>query len=207
MSSPTVIQLPVEQNVERKKENSHGEVCALITRIREGDQEAFMALTRLYQKRVFIVAYSFFHNKEDAMDIVQDTFLKVYQKIHLFQEGRSFQNWLIQITKNLCIDLYRRQTKKENPISRDMDISEMNLSDHEEPDCYRAADLRGLFKECLGQLTEKQRLIFVMKHYNNMKYTEIAEILDVALGTVKSLHFKAVQNLKTLMTPYMGRMA
>lgn len=207
MSNQTVIQLPVEQNLDRKKENSYGEVYALIARIREGDQEAFMALTRLYQKKVFLVAYSFFHNKEDAMDIVQDTFMKLYQKIHMYNEGRNFQNWLIQIAKNLCIDLYRRQSKKENPINREKDIGEMNLAEEENLDTYKALDLRGIFKDCLDKLTEKQRLIFVMKHYNNMKYSEIAEILNIALGTVKSLHYKAVQNLKTLMTPYMGRTA
>ncbi|MFC2158989.1 RNA polymerase sigma factor [Acidobacteriota bacterium] len=188
-------------------ESSHGEVYALIARIREGDQEAFMTLTRLYQKKIFLVAYSFFRNKEDAMDIVQDTFMKLYQKIHMYNESRNFQNWLIQIAKNLCIDLYRRQTRKETPINREKDIGEMNLADEVIMDTYKASDIRGILKDCLDKLSEKQRLIFVMKHYNNMKYSEIAEILNIALGTVKSLHFKAVQNLKSLMTPYMGRTA
>ena len=62
-----------------------------------------------------------------------------------------------------------------------------------------------IFDDCIKRLSEKQRLVFVMKHYNDLKYHEIAEVLDIALGTVKSLHFKAVRNLRTLVNPYLGR--
>jgi RNA polymerase sigma-70 factor (ECF subfamily) len=178
---------------------------ALVEKVRNGDREAYMMLIRLYQKKIFIVAYSFFRNKEDALDIVQDTFLRCYQKIHLFKNGRSFQNWLIQIAKNLCVDYYRKHHSRESEYKRDVGVEEMNLTADSSPNPHRDSDLKAILDMGLERLTEKQRMIFVMKHYNGLKNREIAEILNVALGTVKSLHFKAVQNLKTLITPYLGR--
>jgi RNA polymerase sigma-70 factor (ECF subfamily) len=177
----------------------------LVERVKNGDREAFMTLTQRYQKKIYIVAYSFFRNKEDALDIVQDTFLRCYQKIHLFKNGSSFQNWLIQIAKNLCIDHYRKHHSRDNEYNRATGVEEMNLPGESGSDPDRNSDLKAVFDMGLKRLTEKQRLIFVMKHYNGLKYREIAEVMNVAVGTVKSLHFKAVQNLRTHLKPFLGR--
>jgi RNA polymerase sigma-70 factor (ECF subfamily) len=188
---------------ERVGENE--DVNTLIERIKKGDREAFMTVTALYQKKVFLLAFSFFHNREDALDIVQDTFLRLYQKVHLFRKGQNFQNWLLQIAKNLCIDYHRKNYSKSKDYDREKPIEEMNLALSDEKDPYLSSDLKGIFSECLKKLATKQRLIFVMKHYNQLEYQEIAQILGIALGTVKSLHFKAVQNMRGLVAPYLGR--
>lgn len=188
---------------ERPEENE--DIHTLIERIKEGDREAFMTVTALYQKKVFLLAFSFFHNREDALDIVQETFLRLYQKVHLFRKGQNFQNWLLQIAKNLCIDYQRKNYSKSKEYDREKPIEEMNLALPDEKDPYLSSDLKGIFSECLKKLATKQRLIFVMKHYNQLEYQEIAQILGIALGTVKSLHFKAVQNMRGLVAPYLGR--
>jgi len=188
---------------ERLDENE--DIHTLIERIKKGDREAFMTVTALYQKKVFLLAFSFFHNREDALDIVQETFLRLYQKVHLFRKGQNFQNWLLQIAKNLCIDFHRKTYSKSKDYDREKPIEEMNLALADEKDPYLSSDLRGIFSECLKKLATKQRLIFVMKHYNQLEYQEIAQILGIALGTVKSLHFKAVQNMRGLVAPYLGR--
>ena len=90
--------------MEERNTARNEEVAALIERIKAGDKEAFMTVTSLYQKKVFLLAYSFFNNKDDALDIVQETFFRLYQKVHMFKKGRNFQNWLLQMAKNLCID-------------------------------------------------------------------------------------------------------
>ncbi len=191
--------------MQEKKEAENEAIYNLVERIKEGDREAFMTVTRLYQKKVFLLAFSFFRNREDAMDIVQETFLRFYQKVKMFQRGKNFQNWLLQIAKNLCIDYYRKNHSKSQEWERKRPIDEMNLPAQNSYDPYRASDLKGIFSTCLKKLAEKQRMIFVMKHYNQFKYREIAQILDISLGTAKSLHFKAVQNLRGLMAPYLGR--
>ncbi|MFW6129203.1 MAG: RNA polymerase sigma factor, partial [Candidatus Aminicenantaceae bacterium] len=96
------------QTVSLDKEN----IYVLAERAKNGDREAFMAITKMYQKNVFQLAYSFFQNREDALDIVQDTFLRIYKKMHYYKKGKSFKNWTLQIAKNLCIDRYRKNHKK-----------------------------------------------------------------------------------------------
>ncbi|MBN1224080.1 MAG: RNA polymerase sigma factor [Candidatus Aminicenantes bacterium] len=182
---------------------SHDAVFTLVDRMKNGDREAFMAVIRLYQKKVFLLAYSYFRNSEDAMDIVQETFLRLYQKAGMFQKGRNFQNWLLQIAKNLCIDFYRKNYKRSNGLQREKSLEDLNSPVGESDNCQTSSDIHHIFSECLKGLTEKQRMIFTMKHYNNLEYREIAQILKISVGTVKSLHFKAVQNLRTLMTPYL----
>jgi len=189
---------------ETKRTFENEDINALIEKIKQGDREAFMAVTELYQKKVFRLAYAFFHNHDDAMDIVQETFLRLYQKVHMFQKGKDFQNWLLKIAKNLCIDHYRKNYKKSNELERNKDIGEMNIAAEKDYSVYPTSDLKSIFSRCLKKLTEKQRMIFVMKHYNQLKYAEIAETLDIAVGTVKSLNYKAVRNLRVLISPYLG---
>ena len=181
------------------------DIYTLVEKIKEGDREAFMTVTSLYQKKVFLLAFSFFRNKEDALDIVQETFLRLYQKVYMFKSGKNFQNWLLQIAKNLCIDYYRKNYGKNKEWQSEKPIDEMNLAIQNERDPLISSDLRGIFSTCIKKLAEKQRMIFVMKQYNQLKYSEIAQILDISMGTAKSLHFKAVQNLRGLMAPYLGR--
>jgi len=180
-------------------------IYILIEKIKEGDREAFMTVTSLYQKKVFLLAFSFFHNREDAMDVVQETFLRLYQKVNMFQKGKSFQNWLLQIAKNICIDYYRKNYQKKREFETGKSIEEMNLPLQNKENPLDSVDLKTIFSRCLKKITEKQRMIFVMKHYNQLKYREISQILNISLGTVKSLHFKAVQNLRAVMAPYLGR--
>jgi len=192
-----------EIRMEKKTADKKVDVYVLLEKIKEGDREAFMTLTALYQKKVFLLAFSFFRNKEDALDVVQETFLRLYQKINMFQRGKNFQNWLLQIAKNICIDYYRKNYGKKNLYGGNEDLEGLPLMNND--NVFTSLDLKAIFSCCLQKLTAKQRMILVMKHYNQLKYREIAQILNVSLGTVKSLHFKAVQNMKNLMSPYLGR--
>jgi len=191
--------------MEEMRVTAHEDIYSLVRRIKKGDREAFMAVTHLYQKKVFLLAYSFFRNKEDALDIVQETFLRLYQKISMFQEGKNFQSWLLQITKNLCIDSYRRNHGRNGQIGFEKSIDQMDLSNPDERTDHLSSDIKEIISRCLKKLSERQRMIFVMKHYNNLEYNEIAQILNIALGTVKSLNFKAVQNMRVTMSSYLGR--
>ncbi len=191
--------------MERRDTAEQAHIQALVLRACEGDREAFKAITRLYQKKVFLLAYSFFRNHEDAMDIVQETFLRFYQKAAMFEPGKNFQNWLLQIAKNLCIDQYRRQHRKDREFLVDAEPEEVKYEwSGPAPDPTSSSDLKHIFGLCLSRLSERQRMIFVMRHYNQLHYTEIAQILNIAVGTVKSLNFKAIQNLKIHMSPYVG---
>jgi RNA polymerase sigma-70 factor (ECF subfamily) len=190
--------------MDRKQTAKNEDTHTLVKKIKEGDREAFQATIRLYQKKVFLLAFSFLRNREDAMDIVQETFMRLYQKIDTFQRGKNFQNWLLQIAKNLCIDYYRKSYSKRKEFESENSIEELNLSLDPEHDSFATSDLKEIFSHSIQKLAERQRMIVTMKHYNDLKYDEIAQILNISLGTVKSLHFKAIQNLRRLMSPYLG---
>ncbi len=207
MNGPTRV-LPLEKigrySMSEERVFKNEDIYTLVERIKEGDREAFMTVTILYQKKVFLLAFSFFHNREDALDIVQETFLRFYQKVHMFQKGKNFQNWLLQIAKNLCIDHYRKHHSKQSEYESGGDVENV-AHPRDNEGAFKSVDLKLIFSQSLKKLTEKQRMIFVMKQYNQLKYTEIAQILEISVGTVKSLHFKAVQNLRVAVAPYLGR--
>lgn len=189
----------MKQRSEEEDEN----VYSLVERIKEGDREAFMTVTVLYQKKVFLLAFSFFRDREDALDIVQETFLRFFQRAHLFRKGENFQNWLLRIARNLCIDSYRKNYSRKKDWEEPIDERKLKVQNESDP--YRSSDLKEIFSRCLERLGERQRMVFVLKHYNQFKYREIAQTLNISLGTVKSLHFKAVQNMRALAAPYLGR--
>jgi RNA polymerase sigma-70 factor (ECF subfamily) len=184
---------------------SNGQPAAdLIDRIRAGDREAFKDFVRAYQQKVFQLAYAFFGNREDAMDIVQETFLRLHQKLDTFRSGYSLQGWVLQIAKNLCIDYFRKNYRRRKELESEKSLDDLQLAAEENGAAARAAELKDLLSRCIQKLADKQRMIFVMRHYNQFQVEEIARILNIAPGTVKSLHFKAVQNLKSQLSPFLG---
>jgi RNA polymerase sigma-70 factor (ECF subfamily) len=180
------------------------EAAALIARTRAGDRQAFVELTRLYQKKVFVLTYSFFRNKEDALDLVQETFLRLFEKLETFEEGRNFEAWLLHIAKNLCIDHYRKHRSRGRDLAADARVEELPIADERAGRGERASEIKEILARCVDQLAERQKTIFLMRHVNDMGNEEIAKVLKISPGTVKSLHFKAIRNLRALMAPYLG---
>jgi len=190
--------------MEEIKGFNHDNTWTLVQKVKDGDREAFMTLTRMYQKKVFVLTYSFFRNKEDALDLVQETFLKLYQKIDSFRRGHNFEAWLLQISRNLCIDYYRKNMIRRRELESEKTVEELNVPDGRAQGGEQAQDLKDILSRCVDKLAERQRTIFIMRHYNQLKNEEIAQALGISPGTVKSLHFKAVRNLRALMGPYLG---
>jgi len=188
----------------KESREEYVDIQSLLSKIKHGDKEAFQILTQCFQRKVFQLAYSYLRNKEDAMDIVQETFLRLHLKIDLYKHENNFQNWLLQITRNICIDYYRKSYGKRGGRYLHENIEDVNISNDTDQEQIYSSDLKSIFSQCLQKLSEKQRMVFVMKHFNHLEYKEIAQILDIALGTVKSLHFKAVQNMKALISPMLG---
>ncbi len=190
--------------MERTKAAENENIQVLLEKAREGDRQAFKAIVSIYQQKVFLLAYSILRNREDGMDIVQETFLRLYQKLGAYEREKNFQAWLLQMAKNLCIDYYRKNYSKRRELESTMSIEELNLAADNGPNNPASYDLRQVFSRCLEKLGDRQRMIFVLKHYNGLQYQEIAQVLNISVGTVKSLHFKAVQNLRNLLSPHLG---
>lgn len=175
----------------------------LIRLVKQGNQQAFTEIITLYQKGVFKLALGFFQDKDDAMEIVQETFLRVYEKIDKFNNHSSFKNWVYRIAYNLCIDFYRKFKSKKN-YSKDVfeldEVHHTNTVDQE--DLVDRQNFKENLQASLLLLSKRQKMIFILKHFNSLKYKEISEILNISVGTVKSLHHRAAKALKKRLAHY-----
>ncbi|MBE3130858.1 MAG: RNA polymerase sigma factor [Acidobacteria bacterium] len=180
------------------------EIASLLERIQDGDREAFMTIIRLYQQKVFVLAYSILRNREDALDAVQETFLRLYQKAGLYKPGNSFQGWLLQMAKNISIDSYRKHQRKRREWETSKPLEEIPIAVEDRASDSAASDLRSAFARSVDKLAKRQKMVFVMRHYNELQFNEISEAMRISVGTAKSLHFKAVQNLRKWLTPDLG---
>jgi RNA polymerase sigma-70 factor (ECF subfamily) len=191
--------------VSKRQEGEAAEIASLLERTQEGDREAFMTIIRLYQQKVFVMAYSILRDREDALDAVQETFLRLYQKAGLYRPGNSFQGWLLQMAKNISIDSYRKHQRKRREWETTKPLEEIPVAaEPARAGDSAAADLRSAFARSVETLAERQKMVFVMRHYNELQFNEISEAMRISVGTAKSLHFKAVQNLRKWLTPDLG---
>ena len=195
---------PTEANEGGRPMTDAPDVGLLLERARAGDREAFVGIVRLYQQKVFIMAFSILRNKEDALDAVQETFLRLYQKSGTYRPGHSFQGWLLEIAKNVSIDYYRKHRERRQEFETARPLDEIPVAVEDRSTDSRDSDLREVFSRSVERLAARQRMVFVMRHYNELQFNEISEALRISVGTAKSLHFKAVRNLRKWLTPEMG---
>jgi RNA polymerase sigma-70 factor (ECF subfamily) len=165
-----------------------GNVEALIQRCLHGDQRAWEAIVRQYWRKVFNVAYKFVGRHEEAEDLAQDIFIKIFKSLDTFDRRANFQTWLISVSRNLCIDHYRSVRKERETIDRDVDAGELTPA---APDPSPMASLEQrdrvmLLREALAALPETLKTAVLMRDIQELSYQEIADKLRLPEGTVKS---------------------
>ncbi len=151
--------------VSTQREAEAAAIADLLERVQDGDREAFMTIIKLYQQKVFVMAYSILRDREDALDAVQETFLRLYQKAGLFKPGNSFQGWLLQMAKNISIDSYRRRRRKKQDHETARPIDEIPIAVEDQAGDSAASDLRIAFARSVETLAERQRMVFVLRHF------------------------------------------
>ena len=163
-------------------------VEALIKRCLAGDQLAWDAIVRQYWRKVFNVAYKFVGKHDQAEDLTQDIFLKIFKSLDTFDRRANFQTWLISISRNLCIDHYRSVRKERETIDRDVDANELAPVSRD-PGPVAALEQRDrvlLLREAMSALPDTLRTAVLMRDIQEMSYQEIADALRLPEGTVKS---------------------
>ncbi len=160
----------------------------LIERCLAGDQAAWEAIVRQYWRKVFNVAYKFVGRHDEAEDLAQDVFLKIFKSLDTFDRRANFQTWLISVSRNLCIDYYRSVRKERETINREVDASELApTSTERRPDAtVEQADLAALLRQALRTLPGSLRSAVLMRDIQELSYQEIADRLGLPEGTVKS---------------------
>jgi len=174
-----------------------------VSQLRERNEEAMAHWVAVYQKKIFRLAYAFCGDREEALDIVQETFMRAYEKMGYLKEETNIEHWLYQIARHLCIDRYRRQKSQKRGAGINHYPDALTLIKQEWP-MEKNSELRQLIGEAMEQLSPRQKLVFILKQINELKFDEIAQVLGIAPGTVKSLHFKALRHLRHHLQPLLG---
>jgi RNA polymerase sigma-70 factor (ECF subfamily) len=179
---------------------SREDQARLADRLIAGDPSAFRELVDAYQRKVYGLAYEMTRNHADAEDISQVTFLKIHKAIGTLKPGLGLSTWIYQITHNAALDHLR----KKSFYPRGAAVSGAPAQAYGEPAdpapgpeaSAETACLRGRIDEALAKFSERERAVFVLRHYHDLKVTEIAETLGVSLGSVKSYLFRSIQKLQ-----------
>jgi RNA polymerase sigma-70 factor (ECF subfamily) len=160
----------------------------LIAQCLAGDQAAWDAIVRQNWRKVFNVAYKFVGKHDEAEDLTQDIFLKIFKALDTFDRRANFQTWIVSISRNLCIDHYRSVRKERQTIARDVDASDLQPATTERGP-YAVAehqDLRAQLRQALEKLPVTLRTAVVLRDLQELSYQEIADRLGLPEGTVKS---------------------
>ena len=161
---------------------------ALVERCLAGDQVAWEEIVRMHWRKVFNLAYKFVGRHDEAEDLTQDIFLKIFKALRSFDRRANFQTWLISISRNLCIDHYRSVRKERETMAREVDAADlMPVSRERGPHAeLEQLDLRHLIREALAALPPALKEAVMLRDLQEFSYQEIADRLNLPEGTVKS---------------------
>ncbi len=169
---------------------------ALIRAAQQGDQDAFEQLVRRYDRPVLRLAMNLLRNPEDARDVYQEAFLRVYRNLGSFRLDSSFQTWLYRIVTNLCLDRFRgRKVRREEPA----DLIENAREERAEVDPQRSLlskELGARIRQVLGGLTPRERTVFELRHYQGLRLKDIGETLGTSEEAAKNCLFRVTQKMR-----------
>jgi RNA polymerase sigma-70 factor, ECF subfamily len=169
--------------------------ATLVRQCLAGESRAFDALVRKYQKPLYNLALRMVKDRDDAMDIVQGVFVKVYQKLDAYDERHGFFSWIYRITINESINFMNRSKRNEEYQS-----GETVVLPATQEAARSATALSEQIDQAIAMLKLDYRTVIVLKHYHDFSYHEMAEVLGIPEKTVKSRLFTARQQLKEILT-------
>jgi RNA polymerase sigma-70 factor, ECF subfamily len=170
----------------------------LVAASKNGDQEAFAQLVQRYQRRVFNLVYRMLQQYEEATEITQETFLAAWQGLTAFRGDARFPTWLYRIAYNCCLkqlELRKRDRALQVALQAEQVLQDANNEQRTDAE-LDAHDRQALIREHLSQLPAKYRIVLILRHLQDMTYEEMAEILTIPIGTIKTHLFRARNLLK-----------
>ncbi len=180
--------------------------AVLVERFQSGETGVFDEIVYRYRDHVYRLAYGFTHNREDAYDISQEVFLKVFKSLDGLKKSATFHAWLKQITVNACIDhLRQRPSEYASDALSQMAYIYAAGSYSNSPDSPLAAgELGTVIRKAVDLLPKRQKKVFMLRHYEDLSLKEVARTLECPLGTVKANLFHATRRLRELLLPYVS---
>jgi RNA polymerase sigma-70 factor (ECF subfamily) len=184
----------------------------LVERTREGDTKAFSALVRRYESKIFRLAQHITQNREDAEDVLQETFLKAYEHIHQFQGNSKFYTWIVRIAVNQAL-MKLRKRKSDRTVSLDEGIDtgedtvarEIAAWDEDPEQRYSREELNEILTSAIDSLAAPYRAVFVLRDLEELSTEETAQVLSLSIPAVKSRLLRARLQLRDKLTRYFKR--
>ncbi|MCX7718837.1 MAG: RNA polymerase sigma factor [Candidatus Sumerlaeaceae bacterium] len=177
----------------------------IIRSVQMGDAAAFEDLVNAYKQKAYYVALGFVGNHEDALDLSQDAFVKAFKAIKTFDLNSPFFPWFYKIIKNHCLNYIKKNQRVRNDSLEELEEETFAQFEDDRPgprDVYADSETRHHLWRAIDRLKPDFREIIIMKHFHNLSYKEIAETLNIPIGTVMSRLFNARQELRELMKEY-----
>jgi RNA polymerase sigma-70 factor, ECF subfamily len=181
---------------------------AVIQAVQRGDQDAFERLVRAYDQSVLRLAMNLLRSPEDARDVYQEAFLRVYRNIHTFRFDCSFHTWLYRIVTNICLDhLRKRKVRREEasvvdtadgPVDR-MDSFEQEGAHGDPERRLWNSQLSSRIQAALGDLTPRERMVFELRHYQGLRLRAIGDMLGTSEEAAKNCLFRATQKMRAVL--------
>lgn len=170
----------------------------LIKDILKGESEKFSYFIKEYQNEIFNLCFSIVKNRDDALDLTQETFLIAFRNLKNFRGDASFSTWIYRIAYNLSINYAKRKGIILTILDKDEDEIEFQIEDKKTSiwDEIEREERIKIVNKCLSKLKEIDRLIIELREINNLSYEEMAQILSLPIGTIKSRLFRARERLK-----------
>jgi RNA polymerase sigma-70 factor (ECF subfamily) len=178
----------------------------LIRAAQQGDRAAFEQLVQAYDQSVLRLAMNTLRSPEDAKDVYQEAFLRVYRNLHTFRFDCSFHTWLYRIVTNLCLDhLRKRKVRKEEPsvlvtangpLDRMETVPEERVHGDPQRNLF-SGQVRRRCKELLAELTPRERMVFELRHFQGLRLRRIGEILGTTEEAAKNCLFRATQKMRS----------
>ena len=197
-------------DIHKHRENISLDDSTLVRQCQNGDPEAMSCLIVKYQDRVYNTIYKICQNRDDAAELTQDTFVKVLENIHTFRRESRFYTWLFRVAVNLTLNYCKRRFKL-SPVSLDAENERLEkdkaklaavLASPNEQNPETIAQQREVVRiilNSIGQLSEEYRVILVLRDIEQMSYAEIADVLQLEGGTVKSRLSRARTMLREIL--------
>jgi RNA polymerase sigma-70 factor, ECF subfamily len=185
--------------------------AALMLRVKDGDIAAFEELVEKYKHPVVNVIFRMLHDLEEAEDLAQNVFVRVFQSAERYEVSAKFSTWIFTIARNLCLNEIRRRGRHpaqslETSSSEDEDHAPRQFQDTKAfapPDALFQKELEQKIRQALAELPEKQRLAIVLCQEDELSYEEIAEVVGCSLSATKSLIHRGRETLKAKLKPYL----
>jgi RNA polymerase sigma-70 factor (ECF subfamily) len=184
----------------------------LVARTREGDAKAFAALVRRYEGKIFRLAQHITQNREDAEDVLQETFLKAYEHLDQFQGNSKFYTWIVRIAVNQALmKLRKRRSDKTVSIDETIDtgedtvVREIAAWDESPEERYSREELQTILTSAIDSLAAPYRAVFVLRDMEELSTEETAEALDLSVPAVKSRLLRARLQLRDKLNRYFKR--